>query len=37
MANIENLDFPDEILKNQLKVRKHPPQNFVITFNLSLL
>ena len=37
MAKIKNLDFIEEILKNQLKVRKHTPQNVAILFNLSII
>ena len=37
MAKIWNLDFFKEILKNQLKVRKHTPQNVAILFNLSVV
>ena len=36
MAKIENLDFLEEIIINQLKVRKHTPQNVAILFNLSI-
>ena len=36
MAKPENRDFYEEILKNQLKVRKHTPQNGTILFNLSV-
>ena len=35
-AKIENLDFLEEILKNQLKVRKHAPQKFAILSNFSI-
>ena len=37
MAKIENLDFLDEILKSQQKLRKHTPQNNVIFFNLCVM
>ena len=37
MAKLDNLDFLDEILKNQLKIRKCTPQNVAIIFNLSVL
>ena len=37
MANILNLDFLKEILKNQLKVRKPTPQNVAILFNLNVI
>ena len=37
MAKIKNLDFIKEILKNQLKVRKHTPQSVAIIFNVSII
>ena len=37
MAKTESLDFLEEILKNQLKFRKHTPQNVAILFNLSIM
>ena len=37
MAKIENLDFLEEILKNQPKVRKQMPHNLAILFNLSTM
>ena len=37
MATIENLDFLEEILKNQIKVRKHTTQNVSILSNLSII
>ena len=37
MAKIDNLDFLEEILKNQLKVSKPTPQNVAILFNFSII
>ena len=37
MAKIENLDFLEEILKNQIKVRKHTPQKLAILLNFSII
>ena len=37
MAKILNLNFLKEILKTQLKVREHIPQNVAILFNLSII
>ena len=37
MAKKEHIDFLEEILKNQLKVRKHTSQNVAILFNLSII
>ena len=37
MAKIDSLDFIKEVLKNQLKVRKHIPQNVAILLNLSII
>ena len=36
MAKIENLEFLEEIPKNQLKDRKHTHQHVAIIFNLSI-
>ena len=37
MAKMENLDFIEETLKDQLKFRKRTPQNVDILFNLSVI
>ena len=37
MAKIENLEVVEEILNNQLKVRKHTPQNVAILLNWSVI
>ena len=37
MAELFNLDFLKEVLKNQLIVLKHTPQIVAILFNLSII
>ena len=37
MAKIDNFDFLEEILKNQLKLRLHTHHNVAILFNLSII
>ena len=37
MAELLNLDFLKEVLKIQLKVKKHTPQIVAILFNLSIV
>ena len=37
MAELFNVDFLKEVLKNQLKVRKYTPQIVALLFNLSIV